>query len=91
MAHDPIEFLSGRTKEARPLQPPFWTAAPELKDLIAGKIAGRESKEEITCFINNIGIGLQFAALGAAAYQQARSKGLGREIPTEWFLQDVHP
>lgn len=64
---------------------------PELKELIAGKIFGRESADEITCFINNIGLGLQFAALGAGAYQQARSKGIGKEIPTEWFLQSVHP
>lgn len=91
VAHDPIDFLTRREKDTRPLQPPFWTAAPELKDLIAGKISGRESAGEITCFINNIGMGLQFAALGAAAYQQARARGMGREIPTEWFLQSVHP
>jgi ornithine cyclodeaminase/alanine dehydrogenase-like protein (mu-crystallin family) len=91
VAHDPIDFVSGREKVAPALQPPFWTAAPELKELIAGKVSGRESADEITCFINNIGLGLQFAALGAAAYQEARSKGIGKEIPTEWFLQDVHP
>ncbi|HEY2990370.1 MAG TPA: ornithine cyclodeaminase family protein [Candidatus Binatia bacterium] len=90
-AHDPIEFLSGKTTAARPLPPPFWTEAPELKDLIAGKISGRESAGEITCFINNIGLGLQFAALGAEAYQQARANGIGKEIPTDWFLQSVHP
>ena len=90
-AHDPIAFLSGRTKDARPLPPPFWAEAPELKELIAGKISGRESPGEITCFVNNIGIGLQFAALGAAAYQAARAQGVGKEIPTDWFLQSVHP
>jgi alanine dehydrogenase len=62
-----------------------------MKDLIAGKVPGRESPDEITCFINNIGMGLQFAALGAGAYEQARAKGIGREIPTDWFLQSVHP
>jgi alanine dehydrogenase len=90
-AHDPIEFLSDKTKARGPVERPFWTAAPEMKDLIAGKVPGRESPDEITCFINNIGMGLQFAALGAGAYQQARAKGIGREIPTEWFLQSVHP
>ena len=91
-AHDPIDFLAG--KQLGPgsaLQSPFWTAAPELKDLIAGKVSGRESAGEITCFINNIGLGLQFAALGAAAYQDAKSRGMGKEIPTDWFLQSVHP
>ena len=90
-AHDPIAFLSGKAKDARPLPPPFWAEAPEIKELISGKISGRESPGEITCFVNNIGIGLQFAALGAAAYQEARAKGIGNEIPTDWFLQSVHP
>ncbi|MGH7768070.1 MAG: ornithine cyclodeaminase family protein [Candidatus Binatia bacterium] len=90
-AHDPIEFLSGKTKDARPAPRPFWADAPELKELVAGRIAGREAPDEITCFINNIGMGIQFAALGAAAYQGARAKGIGKEIPTDWFLQSVHP
>ena len=90
-AHDPIEFLSGKERSPRPLARPFWAEAPELKELIAGRISGRESAGEITCFVNNIGMGIQFAALGAAAYQEARAKGIGKEIPTDWFLQSVHP
>ena len=34
---------------------------------------------------------VQFAAVGSAVYQDAMAKGLGREIPTEWFLESVHP
>jgi ornithine cyclodeaminase/alanine dehydrogenase-like protein (mu-crystallin family) len=90
-AHDPVDVLAGKTTAKEHAQPPFWTANPEMKDLIAGKVPGRASPQEITCFINNIGIGLQFAALGAAVLQQARTKGIGREIPTEWFVQSVHP
>jgi len=33
--------------------------------------------------------GLQFAAVAGKVYQLARERGLGREIPTEWFLQDI--
>ena len=66
-------------------------ALPTLPDLITGKTAARESPEEITCFLNNIGLGYQFAAAGAAVYRNARARGLGRELPTEWFTQDVHP
>lgn len=58
---------------------------------MGGKIPGRTAPEEITCFINNIGLGIQFAALGAAVYREARSRGVGREIPTDWFLESVHP
>jgi len=24
-------------------------------------------------------------------YDEATAKGVGRELPTEWFTQDVHP
>jgi len=90
--HDPIEHLRQKGQPA-PLQAavPFWISAPEIKDIIAGRVQGRESPDEITCFINNIGLGIQFAALGSAVYQAARVQGLGREIPTEWFLETVHP
>lgn len=64
---------------------------PTLPDLITGKTPGRESPEQITCFLNNIGLGYQFAAAGAAVYRNARARGMGRELPTEWFTQDVHP
>lgn len=64
---------------------------PELKDLVAGNVAGRGSPSEVTCFLNNIGMGFQFAAAGAAVYKKAKEQGVGRELPTEWFTEDVHP
>ena len=89
-AHDPIEVvMSG--KAPAPAAAPFWLAAPELKDLVTGKVSGRSTTEESTCFLNNIGMGLQFAAVGAAVFSQAKAKGAGREIPTDWFLESVHP
>jgi alanine dehydrogenase len=66
-------------------------ALPTLPDLILGKTPGRESAEQITCFLNNIGLGYQFAAAGAIVYRNARARGLGRELPTDWFTEDVHP
>ncbi len=70
---------------------PFWTQVRDLADLTTGAAPGRVRREEITCFMNNVGLGTQFAAVGAVVYQRAREKGVGRELPTEWFLQDVHP
>jgi len=64
---------------------------PVLADLIVGRIAGRGSEHEVTCFINNLGMGYQFAAAGAIVYRKARESGLGHELPTDWFTQDVHP
>ena len=68
-----------------------FTKLPQLTDLITGRVKGRTSDGEITCFINNFGLGYQFAGVGAVVYRKAREAGLGRELPTEWFTQDVHP
>ena len=68
-----------------------WDEIHELQDVLAGRIAGRTRPDEITVFNNNTGAGTQFAAVGAAVLKRARSMGLGREIPTEWFLQSVMP
>jgi ornithine cyclodeaminase/alanine dehydrogenase-like protein (mu-crystallin family) len=64
------------------------SGAPVLADVIAGKAAGRNSDDDLTCFL---GLGFQFAAAGAAFYRKARAEGRGRELPTEWFTEDVHP
>lgn len=64
---------------------------PTLPELIAGRAQGRAHEEQVTCFINNLGLGYQFAVAGAVVYRKAREKGAGRELPTEWFTEDVHP
>jgi hypothetical protein len=38
-----------------------------------------------------MGLGLQFAAAAGLAYRKAKEAGLGRELPTDWFTEDVHP
>jgi ornithine cyclodeaminase/alanine dehydrogenase-like protein (mu-crystallin family) len=64
---------------------------PTLPQLIAGQVTGRTSPQQVTCFLNNIGLGYQFAAVGALVYRKAREKGLGHDLPTDWFTEDVHP
>ena len=68
-----------------------WEDIGELQDLVAGKLKGRTTPEQITLFNNNTGAGTQFAAVGAAVLKRARQLGLGREIPTDWFLESVSP
>ncbi len=68
-----------------------WEAIHEIQDLVAGKAVGRTNPDQITVFNNNTGAGTQFAALGAAVLRRARALGLGKELPTEWFLEDVSP
>ena len=65
--------------------------APTLGELVAGMAKGRSSAEQTSCFLNLTGIGLQFAAAGAALYRKAREAGAGRELPGEWFTEDVLP
>ncbi|MCH9053481.1 MAG: ornithine cyclodeaminase family protein [Proteobacteria bacterium] len=67
------------------------SGAPVLADVIIGKAAGRNSDADLTCFLNYHGLGFQFAAVGGAFYRKARAQGRGRELPTEWFTEDVHP
>ncbi|HEY4266193.1 MAG TPA: ornithine cyclodeaminase family protein [Micropepsaceae bacterium] len=62
-----------------------------LPQLIAGLAPGRTREDQVTCFLNNIGLGYQFAACGALVYRKAREQGLGRDLPTDWFTEDVHP
>jgi len=72
-------------------KPRDWSKYPEICDLIAGKAPSRIDDKQVTFFLNNVGTGVQFAAMGYCAYKGAREKGLGREIPSEWFMQDIKP
>jgi ornithine cyclodeaminase/alanine dehydrogenase-like protein (mu-crystallin family) len=62
---------------------------PLLTDVMSGRIQGRSTEDQITCFYNVGGSAIQFAAIGPRIYQLAREKGLGTEVPTEMFLQDI--
>lgn len=62
---------------------------PSLTDLRTGKVAGRSSDSDVTLLVATGTQGLQFAAVGGKALELARGAGLGHELPTEWFLQDI--
>jgi alanine dehydrogenase len=66
-----------------------WKDYPLLSDLVSGRAPGRERPDQISCFLNNIGIGIQFAAAGWAAYEAAREQGVGTPIPDDWLLQSA--
>jgi ornithine cyclodeaminase/alanine dehydrogenase-like protein (mu-crystallin family) len=51
------------------------------------KIEGRTLPDQITCFVNLVGLGVQFAAVGAVVYRNAKKADRGRELPTECFTQ----
>jgi ornithine cyclodeaminase/alanine dehydrogenase-like protein (mu-crystallin family) len=62
--------------------------APTLTELLSGA-TGRDAEDEVTYFLNNVGTGIQFAACASLALRRCREMGMGRELPTEWFLQQV--
>jgi alanine dehydrogenase len=68
-----------------------WEDIGELGQLLAGAFPGRASPAQVTVFANNTGMGLQFAAVGAGVLRRAEERGLGREVPTEWFLEETTP
>jgi ornithine cyclodeaminase/alanine dehydrogenase-like protein (mu-crystallin family) len=64
---------------------------PDIGEVLAGRAQGRQNSRETTCFVNNVGTGLQFAAAGAFVLEKARAQGIGTELPDDWFSEDVHP
>ena len=57
-------------------------------DLLLDRVLGRESDKEVTYFVSE-GMGTQFAAVAGLIYKKAKERGVGREIPLDWFVQDV--
>jgi alanine dehydrogenase len=64
---------------------------PQLCDLLTGEIDVLRCGEAPNAFVNNVGMGIQFAAIGNLAYRKGLERGLGHQLPTEWFTEDVHP
>jgi len=60
-----------------------------FKNLFDGKAPGRVDAEAILGVGGNQIQGIQFASVGGAAYRLIKEKGLGREFPTDWLVQDV--
>lgn len=69
----------------------FLATVPTAFDFAAGKAIGRETPDETTCFLNLRGLAVQFTAVGSVLYHAARAAGAGRDLPTDWFTEDVHP
>jgi ornithine cyclodeaminase/alanine dehydrogenase-like protein (mu-crystallin family) len=66
-----------------------------LGEIVAGIDQGRTSDSDITLFGGigtgpSSGLGMQYIP-AFLAYQRAKERGMGYEIPTELFLEDSHP
>jgi ornithine cyclodeaminase/alanine dehydrogenase-like protein (mu-crystallin family) len=62
-----------------------WDRVKELERVMIGEETGRRSANEITLFYGD-GAGLQFVSLGYHVFKIARERGIGRELPTDWFV-----
>jgi alanine dehydrogenase len=94
LGHSRSAFVGGSPEEQKRLPPVVrremsWRFWPLYADVIAGREPGRTSLTQITNYRPVGNWGLQFAACGGLAYRQAMARGLGRQFPTEWFLQDI--
>jgi alanine dehydrogenase len=69
----------------RRYQEKHYTTLPEI---LTGVKPGRTSDSQTTLH-HNFSAGIQFAAVGYLVYRYAKDKGLGRELPLEWFQQDI--
>ena len=90
--HDPKEALDGAvaaTLTSRLSRTFDQEGRPDITQIVSGKVEAAPPGS-LTCFLNNMGHGVQFAALGALACERAKERGIGRSIPTEWLLQTVH-
>jgi alanine dehydrogenase len=56
-----------------------WKSVLELSDIVAGKIAGRTSRDQITLFKSN-GLAIEDIVVGGRVYELARERGMGRDV-----------
>lgn len=90
----PVAWIGG-TKEQMQRLPPktpgngFRGDYPDFCDLVYGRAQGRSAQDQITFYHNMGNQGLQFAAVGGLVYRKVLALGTGRQVPTEWVVQDI--
>lgn len=67
-----------------------WSAHPTIAEVVAGRASGRSDATEITAFVNNLGLGSQFAAVGSVILDKAEKAGIGTVIDSDAVLQTMH-
>jgi ornithine cyclodeaminase/alanine dehydrogenase-like protein (mu-crystallin family) len=60
-----------------------------FEDILSGTNRGRASSDQITYSERGNLQGNQFHAVAGRAFERARDAGIGNEVPTDWFLQDI--
>jgi len=85
--------VAGNAEEIKRIANPkvdiFSQDFPLLTDVMSGKLKGRTDRNQVTFFANSGTQGLQFASTAGYVVREAKRRGLGEEIPTGWFLQNI--
>jgi len=58
---------------------------PTIADVISGAAPRRTADDQVSCMVNSVGCGYQFAVVGYLLLKKARDAGIGSEVPTGWF------
>ncbi len=86
---DPVWKQRSYRRGRRPPQGPGAPRVVLLEHVLTGSCRARTDDAEITFSERGNIQGAQFFAVAGHVYEQCRARGLGREIPTEWFLQGI--
>ena len=94
LGHSRSAFVGGSPDEQKRLPPVIrkqrsGKSWPFYADVVARHAPGRTNPDQITQYRPVGNWGLQFAACGGLAYHAAKARGLGRVLPTEWFVQNI--
>jgi ornithine cyclodeaminase/alanine dehydrogenase-like protein (mu-crystallin family) len=86
-----MPVLENRPKGVR--EDPHGVLAPEklvsLAEVFDDPDRGRKTADQITYSERGNLQGAQFWAVASIVYEAAKEQNLGRELPTEWFVQDI--
>jgi ornithine cyclodeaminase/alanine dehydrogenase-like protein (mu-crystallin family) len=88
----PSDPVWSHHRHGRVRRPPEGPGAPRVvtfEDVLTGADKARTSDTEITFSERGNIQGAQFFAVAGLVYEQCRERGLGHELPTSWFLQDI--
>jgi alanine dehydrogenase len=91
--HDPAQGLPdhvAQTRVQRVKNEIDLTQQIDIGELAVGRYQ-KPPPHTMTTFVNTIGMGLQFAAIGSLVMEKAREQNVGHDLPTDWFLEDMHP